>query len=543
MNLGGRSVVERSSIESVPGPATPPHSLPIPCAALNRQALAVLKSSIMKINRRGFLVASSSALVLTKAGISAAEAVQPSAPEPLTIQRGIEGREVAVYTTADNSDYRLSPTDTLVFKHLGQPLETQVCVFIDPAKTFQTILGVGGALTDASAETFAKLPKAKQQEILSAYFDSRKGIGYTLARTNIHSCDFSSGSYTYISEGDKELKSFSVSHDKQFRIPLIKQALATTGGKLNIFGSPWSPPAFMKDNNNMLHGGKLKREFYQSWANYYTKFIKAYQQEGIPIWGITIQNEPMATQTWESCIYSAEDERDFLKNYLGPTMTRQGLGDKKIIAWDHNRDLIYQRASTILSDPKAARYVWGIGFHWYEPWSGGEPMFDNVKLVHESFPGKNLIFTEGCSDSFNAQRLHDWKLGELYGRSMINDFNGGAVGWTDWNILLDEMGGPNHVKNFCFAPVHADTKTGELIYTNSYYYIGHFSKFVRPGARRIACSSSRSQLLSAAFINPDGKISVVVMNQSDKKIPFYLWLDGQAAAVGSLPHSIQTLVF
>ena len=323
----------------------------------------------MKINRRGFLVASSSALVLTKTGISAAEPLQRSETpepwnEPRAIDERIEKREVAVYTTADNSNHRLSATDTVAFKHLGQPLETQICVFVDTAKRFQTVLGVGGALTDAAAETFAKLPKAKQQEILNAYFDVRDGIGYTLARTNIHSCDFSSGSYTYVNEGDKELQSFSVSHDKQFRIPFIKQALATAGGKLNIFGSPWSPPAFMKDNNNMLHGGKLKPEFYQSWANYYTKFIKAYQQEGIPIWGLTIQNEPMATQTWESCIYSAEEERDFLKNYLGPTMKRAGLGDKKIIAWDHNRDLIYQRVDTLLSDPKAASYVWGIGFHW-----------------------------------------------------------------------------------------------------------------------------------------------------------------------------------
>src|SRR5882762_7222091 len=362
----------------------------------------MLKSSIMKIDRRGFLVASSSALVLAKSQLSSGAYVQRSETlEPLEIEGRIQRKEVAVYTTADNTDYRRSATGTVAFRPMGQPLETQICVFVDPAKTFQTILGIGGALTDASAETFAKLPKAKQQEILNAYFDVSKGIGYTLARTNIHSCDFSSGSYTYINEGDKELQSFSVSHDKQFRIPFIKQALATAGGKLTLFGSPWSPPAFMKDNNDMLHGGKLKPEFYQSWANYYTKFIKAYQAEGIPIWGITVQNEPMATQKWESCIFSAEAERDFLKNHLGPTMKKEGLGDKKIIAWDHNRDLIYQRASTILKDPKAAQYVWGIGFHWYEPWSGGEPMFDNVKLVHETFPDKKLIFTEGCSDSFN----------------------------------------------------------------------------------------------------------------------------------------------
>jgi glucosylceramidase len=494
----------------------------------------------MKIDRRGFLAASSSALVLAKAGVSTPEPALPSeTPKPISL----EGREVTVYNTADNSNQRLTVTETVPFTQFGQPLETQICVFVDPTKRFQTMLGIGGALTDAAAETFAKLPAAKQQELLKAYFDVKDGIGYTLARTNIHSCDFSSSSYTYVDEGDKELRSFSINHDKQFRIPFIKQAQQAAGGKLTIFASPWSPPAFMKDNNSMLHGGKLKPEFYQSWANYYTKFIKAYQQEGVPLWGVTIQNEPMATQTWESCVYSAEEERDFLKNYLGPTMKRAGLSDKKIIVWDHNRDLIYQRAETILADAKAARYVWGIGFHWYEPWSGGDPMFDNVKLVNQSFPEKNLIFTEGCADSFKPERLRDWKLGEQYGRSMINDFNNGAVGWTDWNILLDETGGPNHVKNFCFAPVHADTRTGELIYTNSYFYIGHFAKFLRPGAKRIASAPSRSQLLSTAFISPDGKVAVVVINQSDKKISFYLWLHGQAAPINSLPHSIQTLIF
>src|SRR5689334_24999110 len=366
----------------------------------------------MKINRRGFMVASASALVLAKDSPPAAGYSKPSETGK---SFSIEGKKVAVYTTADKSNYRLSATDTLTFKRLGQPLETQICVFVDPTRTFQTILGFGGALTDAAAETFAKLPRVKQQEILDAYFDVRKGIGYTLARTNIHSCDFSSASYTYVDEGDKELKSFSVKHDQQFRIPFIKQAIATTGNRLNIFASPWSPPAFMKDNNDMLHGGKLKPEFYQSWANYFVKFIRAYESEGIPIWGVSIQNEPMATQKWESCIYSAENERDFLKNHLGPTIRKEHLADKKIIVWDHNRDLIYQRASTVLSDAQAAKFVWGVGYHWYEPWSGGEPMFDNVKLVHETFPDKHLIFTEGCVDAFDATRIGEWKFGERYG--------------------------------------------------------------------------------------------------------------------------------
>jgi glucosylceramidase len=497
----------------------------------------------MTMDRRGFISASASAFALANSGLSLnmfEPTSEPSEPPPFEPN---EPREIAVYTTADNTAFRLSATGKVPFKPMGQPLETQICVFVDPTKRSQRIVGIGGALTDASAEVFAKLPAAKQRELLDAYYDSAKGIGYTLGRTNIHSCDFSSASYTYVDEGDKTLKSFSVEHDRKFRIPFIKQAIATAGGRLTLFASPWSPPAFMKTNNDMLHGGKLKPDFRQAWANYVAKFIKAYEKEGIPIWGVTVQNEPMATQTWESCIYSAEDERDFVKGFLGPTLKREGLSAKKIIAWDHNRDLIYQRVSTILADPEAARYVWGIGFHWYEPWSGGSMMFDNVRLVRETFPDKPLIFTEGTVDSFKPQDIRAWRLGEYYGRSMINDFNDGAVGWTDWNVLLDMQGGPNHVGNYCFAPVHADTSTGELIYTNSYHYIGHFSKFVRPGARKVAAAPSRSALLSTAFVNPDGKVSVVVMNPSDKPVDYFLWVAGNAAQLNSPPHSVQTLIF
>src|SRR6476659_6166694 len=388
----------------------------------------------MKIDRRKFLFASS-AVALGHKYLPSVFGKNDNDHFEFESKPAV-AKQVTVYTTADKSDLRLKQTDTVAFKSVGQPKETQICVFVDPGRQFQTFLGIGGALTDASAETFAKLPKQRQREFIDAHFDDQRGIGYKLARTNIHSCDFSSGSYTYVDEGDKELRSFNVTHDKKYRIPFIKEILAATKGQLNIFASPWSPPAFMKDNNDILHGGKLKPEFCQSWANYYAKFIRAYQAEGVPIWGLTVQNEPMATQRWESCIYSAEEERDFLKNYLGPTLQREGLGDKKIIVWDHNRDLIYQRVSTILSDPVAARYAWGIGFHWYEPWSGGEPMYDNVKLTHEAYPDKPLIFTEGCAEVFDHDKLGDWKLGEKYGRQMINDFNNYTAGWCDWNVLL-----------------------------------------------------------------------------------------------------------
>lgn len=469
-----------------------------------------------------------------------------SAPvEPATDNRpvfSLAGKRVWVYTTADSSNYRLALIDTASFESHGQPVETETCVFVNPEKTFQTLLGIGGALTDASAETFAKLPEGKQRELLRAYFDPKEGIGYTLGRTHINSCDFSTASYTYVKDGDKELESFDISHDKQYRIPLIKKSIEAAGGKLTVYVSPWSPPAFMKDNNSMLKGGKLLQDYKQSWADYYVKFIRAYEAEQIPVWGLTVQNEPMATQKWESCIYTAEEERDFIKEFLGPTLQKSGLQEKKLIAWDHNRDLIYQRAFTLLNDREASKYLWGIGFHWYEDWSGGDQVYDNVLRVKENWNNINLLFTEGCNSPFDLARLSDWKLGERYGKSMIQDFNAGAVGWTDWNILLDEKGGPNHVKNFCFAPVHALTQTGELVYTNSFYYIGHFSKFIRPGAKRVQTAPSRSNLISTAFLNTDGSLVIVVMNQTAKTLPYFLWMDNQAVKTQALPHSISTFI-
>ncbi|QIL75176.1 glycoside hydrolase family 30 protein [Hymenobacter sp. HDW8] len=459
-------------------------------------------------------------------------------PQPYSVA----GKKAQVFTTAANTPLRMAAGEALAFKSESQPLETQVCIFVDPTKTFQTMLGIGGALTDAAAETFAKLPKAAQQEFLQAYYSPTKGIGYTLARTSIHSTDFSSGPYNYVADKDESLKSFSVKHDEQFRIPFIKQAQAAAGGKLTMYVTPWSPPAWMKDNNSMLQGGKLLPQYRQNWADYYVKFIKTYEQLGIPIWGLSVQNEPMAKQKWESCIFTAEEERDFVRDYLGPTLKKNGLGDRKLIAWDHNRDQIFQRASTILDDPKAAQYVWGIGYHWYETWTGSGMLFDNLKNVHEAYPNTNLIFTEGCIEKFNFDKVGDWALGERYGHSMINDFNNGTVGWTDWNVLLDETGGPNHVQNFCYAPIIGDTRSGKLLYTNSYYYIGHFSKFIRPGAKRITSSSNRDHLSTTAFLNPDGKVAVVVMNDSDKKQDFQLWVQNQATAAVSQPHSIMTFV-
>jgi glucosylceramidase len=449
---------------------------------------------------------------------------------------------ITIFETAKDTNLKLSLIGTKSLEDRKQALEYEKSIFVNPDKRFQTFMGIGGAITDASAEVFAKLPADKQDELLNAYY-SESGINYSLIRTTIHSADFGPGSYTYIEEGDKELKTFSIAHDLEYRIPLIKAANKIAGKNLLLYASPWSPPAFMKTNNNMLNGGKLLPEYNDAWATYYTKFIQAYEAENLPIWGITIQNEPMAVQRWESCIYTAEEERDFLKNHLGPKMDSAGYGDKKIVVWDHNRDLISDRANVIFEDPEASKYAWGIGFHWYETWAGGDEIFDNLKNVKESFPDKNLLFTEGCQEGFDSAKYQFWPNAERYGRNIINDFNSGTVGWTDWNILLDEQGGPNHVGNFCFAPIHADLTLGELVYTPTYYYLGHFSKYIQPGAKRISTTTSHTDLLSTSWLNNNGKIATIVMNATDAPIEYSIYVGDKESKISINARAIQTLVY
>jgi glucosylceramidase len=331
------------------------------------------------------------------------------------------------------------------------------------------------------------------------------------------------------------LRHFSIDRDRQALIPMIKAAQQAAGRPIKLLASPWSPPAWMKTNGRMAGGGKLKPVFRKAWAQYYCRYIRAYQEEGIPIWGLTVQNEPLATQVWQSCIYTAEEERDFVRDYQGPPLELDGLSDVHLLIWDHNRDLMVERASTVLSDSRAAQYVWGTAFHWYVT-----DRFDNVQLVHDLFPDKKLLFTEGCQEG--GPHLGEWHMGERYARSMINDLNRWSVGWIDWNLLLDSGGGPNHVGNFCSAPILADTESGELHYQSSYYAIGHFARFIQPGARRILCATSHDALEAAAFLNPDGQIAVVVLNQTDLTGPVALKVDGAMEVVTCPAHSISTLV-
>lgn len=392
-------------------------------------------------------------------------------------------------------------------------------VWVDASRRFQAVLGFGAAFTEAAAVTWQALPPEQQREFMNACFSRQGGHGYTLCRVHMNSCDFALGNYAHVEQADDfGLNSFSIARDEQALLPMIKAAQAVAraeGREITLLASPWSPPAWMKTTGAMNLGGELREDCRAAWAQCYVRFIQAYAAHGVPIWGVTVQNEPEALQRWDSCLYSAAQERDFVRDHLGPALEAAGLGHVRIVVWDHNRDRMVERASIILRDPAAARFVWGCGFHWY-----GEDHFHHVQLVHDAWPDKHLLFTEGCQEG--GPHHGSWALGERYAKSMIEDMNRWTEGWIDWNLLLNEEGGPNHVGNLCSSPLMADRATGQLIRHNSYAYIGHFSRFVQPGAQRVLCAASRERLESIAFRNPDDSVVLVVMNRSEEALPFAL---------------------
>ena len=287
----------------------------------------------------------------------------------------------------------------------------------------------------------------------------------------------------------------------------------------------------MKTNGEMLHGGKLKPEYFQTWADYFVKYIKAYQAEGLPMWGLTVQNEALAVQVWESCIFTADEERDFVKNFLGPTLKKAGLGNVKLMIWDHNRGLIYQRAQAAYEDKDAAQYIWGIAFHWYN----GDH-FDNVRMVHDAFPDKHLLYTEGGIGG-------NWAAAQRLAKNVILDLNNWTDGWAVWNLICDQDNGPRHVGGLGGTTiVNADTKTGKITYNPPHYVFGQISRFIRSGAKRIACASNSDDLLATAAINPDGKVAVVVQNLTAKEIFFRVWERGQGVRYTSPPNATITFV-
>ena len=420
-----------------------------------------------------------------------------------------------------------------------------------PQIQYQEIKGFGGAFTQSSAHNYYQMNLTKRQEILEAYFGTT-GLNYTVGRTHIASCDFSFGKFNYAPEADGSLSEFNIDCDRDLLLPFIQESMAYAGKKISLMASPWSPPAWMKTNADVLQGGKLKPEYYQTFADYLIKYIQAYHEEGLEIDLISVQNEPKAVQKWESCIYTAEDEKVFIRDYLYPSLVKANLSEVKIVIWDHNKERAFERAQHILSDPYANLAVYGIGVHWY---SGDH--FENLRLCKEFFPDKEIIFTEGCVElSLGAPTnaggnetvvvsQSPWEFGEKYAYDMIGNINAGLSTYIDWNLLLDANGGPNHVGNFCSAPIICDTVNQKIIYQPSYYFIGHFSKFVPVGSHKIAHSSYTNKLQSVSFITPKREIVTVVLNSGIDEIFINLkdMASGQIAPIMLGAKSITTLVY
>ena len=435
--------------------------------------------------------------------------------------------------SARDGPQRLAEQASLVSGDVDAALPRLV---VNTRRRFQTHLGFGGAFTEAAATVWRGLPDSARMQLLRDYFDPAEGHGYTLGRVHMNSCDFALGNYAHVEQPDDfELESFNIERDRQALLPFIQAALRVAGRPIQLLVSPWSPPAWMKSNGEMNHGGRLRPECRAAWAQCYVRFIRAYEAEGVPVWGVSVQNEPAALQRWDSCLYTAEEERDFVRDHLGPALHDAGLARIKIVVWDHNRDVMVERASVIYSDAEAAKYVWGTGFHWY-----GEDHFDHVQLVHDAWPGKQLLFTEGCQEG--GPHIGSWEVGERYAHSITNDLNRWTVGWLDWNLLLDERGGPNHVGNFCSAPILAETASGALMHQSSYWVLGHFARFIRPGARRVLCASPRAEVEATAFVNPDASIVVVATNRQSQTQQFALSADDASWRIELPARSIATFV-
>lgn len=395
-------------------------------------------------------------------------------------------------------------TSNVKTKRYSEKFENQI-INIYPEIKYQTILGFGGAITEATALTYFSLPENRQSEFMKEYF-SNDGANYNLCRLTIGSSDFAEKSYSYSNKAD--LSDFSIEKDTKYIIPFIKTA-QKLNPNLKFLASPWSPPKFMKSNKMLVLGGKLLDKYKKTWADYLVKYIKAYKNAGINIDYITVQNEPNAIQVWESCLYSSQDEKDFVINYLFPTFQANNISTK-ILIWDHNKEKLFTRTSTELTDNKSLEAISGIAFHWY---TGDH--FENIALTKDFFPGKLLIHTEGCTGYSKFNPNDEEKNAEIYGHDIIGDLNSGINGYIDWNMCLDYKGGPNHKMNFCNSPIMINTAKTDYIKNLSFYYIKHFSHFIQPGAQKIAFSRYTDTIEITALKNTDNSIAIVLLNKNN----------------------------
>ena len=434
-----------------------------------------------------------------------------------------------------------------------------------PNKTFQTITGFGGSFTESSAYLLNEIGAENRRKILEAYF-GEKGANYSLTRTHMNSCDFSLDQYSYAPEKDMKLSNFSIEEDQNDIIPMIKEAMQISKDGFKIISSPWTAPPWMKDNKDWV-GGKLLPEYYNTWALFFTKYLAAYKSEGIEIWGITVENEPHGNgNNWESMHYSPEEMTEFVHHHLGPKLEKDGFAEIILLGYDQNRAGIKEWVDVMYKDAASSKYYDGTAIHWYE--STYEVFPEDLQYAHAKAPDKYLIQTEACVDSevpawkddawYWRKEATDWgwdwaaddqkylhpKYAPVnrYARDIIGCLNNWVDGWIDWNMVLDRQGGPNWFKNWCVAPVIVDPVADEVYFTPIYYTLSHFSKFIRPGAKRIDFENSNEQLQVTAVKNPDGSIIVILFNEEHEPQGINLSLGEKMTSIKISAQAIQTIV-
>lgn len=407
----------------------------------------------------------------------------------------------------------------------------QVSVY--PTVQRQTFQGFGGAFTEAAAYCYQQLPEDRRRAFMEAYF-GKEGLRYSVGRAHIGSCDFSLGHYACM-EGPEDAL-FHTDRDEQYLIPMIRDAQEAAGKPVGLLLSPWSPPAFMKTNQDRNHGGKLKEAYRELWAKCMAKYAAFYRGQGFDVRMISIQNEPAAVQTWDSCIYSGREEGEFAP-ILRKELDEVGCQNVEIFAWDHNKDVFVYRAEETLSAPGAERAVDGFALHWY---TGDH--FDAIRFVKEHWQDKTIWFTEGCVEYSRFDGMSRQQKAEMYAHDIIGNLNAGISGSIDWNLLLDSKGGPNHVGNFCEAPIMLNCDGSDFEVMSEYYYLGHFSRYIQPGAKCLGISVYCPAVEAAAFQNPDDTKVTALLNRTDTPWEISLTENGRDGFLFTLePHTIATV--
>ena len=392
-----------------------------------------------------------------------------------------------------------------------------------PEASYQTFEGFGGAITEAAGYVYSLMSEAQRRELTETYF-SPAGMNYSLVRIPIDSCDFSLGQYT------------GFERPARYILPLLRDAQRAHGGTLSVMLSPWSPPVEWKTNDTREQGGKLRREHYGDYAEYLCRYILWYREQGFAVRRISLQNEPHAVQTWDSCVWEAAEQKVFLRDHMWPAMEKHGLTDIEIYLWDHNKERAYEWLREIL-DADTDKMIAGTCVHWY---SGDH--FEALDLCRERYPTKKLMVSESCFE-YRVYGTIDPRFSALkFSREIIGDLNHGLSAFCDWNLLLDERGGPCYVDNFCLAPFLYDTKEKKLKKQLFARYLEQLSRHIVPSSVRIASTRYTDEIDVTAWRRPDGKLAVILLNNCGENRPVCVRLSGKEAELLLWPSSITAAV-